>query len=165
MTLGEVPTESIFAEETTAVNSLPQHLGQALCGPNQHHWKEVCMAELAQMERWDVWEVVNKEKGMKTIGHQWVFDMKRQDDGSVKKFKAHLVARGNRQPPGIDCTETYAPMASLMFLCLILTKACLRKWPVDLFDVSGAYLYSPIKAVVLLDPLTSFLPDLEGKVL
>ncbi|MBW0485569.1 hypothetical protein O181_025284 [Austropuccinia psidii MF-1] len=46
MTLGEVPTKSIFAEEKTEINSLPlakdiaipQHLGQALRGPNQHHW-------------------------------------------------------------------------------------------------------------------------------
>ncbi|MBW0485567.1 hypothetical protein O181_025282 [Austropuccinia psidii MF-1] len=79
------------------------------------------------MERRDVWEVVNKQKGMKTIGHQWVFDMKRQDDASVEKLKARLVARGNRQPPGIDCTETYAPMDSLMLLRLILTTACPRK--------------------------------------
>ncbi|MBW0515497.1 hypothetical protein O181_055212 [Austropuccinia psidii MF-1] len=59
MTIGEVLTKSIFAEEAPAINSLPlakdivipQHLGQALHGPNQHHWKELCMAELAQMER------------------------------------------------------------------------------------------------------------------
>ncbi|MBW0578591.1 hypothetical protein O181_118306, partial [Austropuccinia psidii MF-1] len=86
-------------------------------------------------------------------------------NGSAKKFKACLVARGNCQQLSIDCTETYAPTASLRSLHLILTTACLRKWPIALFDVSGAYLYSPIKEVVLLDPPTSFLPDLEGKVL
>ncbi|MBW0527760.1 hypothetical protein O181_067475 [Austropuccinia psidii MF-1] len=93
-------------------------------GPNQHHWRDACMAELDQMKRRDVWEVVGKEKGMKTIGHQWVFDVKRRDDGSVEKFKARLVARGDRQRPGIDCIETYAPTASLMSLCLILATAC-----------------------------------------
>ncbi|MBW0539436.1 hypothetical protein O181_079151 [Austropuccinia psidii MF-1] len=91
ISLGEVPTKSIFAEEGNAINSLPlakdvkipQQRGQALRGPNQHHWKQACMAELDQMRRWDVWEAVNKENGMKTIGHQWVFDVKRQDDGSA----------------------------------------------------------------------------------
>ncbi|MBW0539435.1 hypothetical protein O181_079150 [Austropuccinia psidii MF-1] len=52
-----------------------------------------------------------------------------------------------------------------MLLCLILMTACLKKWTVASFDISGAYLYSPIKELVLLDPPTFFLPDLEGKVL
>ncbi|MBW0486341.1 hypothetical protein O181_026056 [Austropuccinia psidii MF-1] len=42
---------------------------------------------------------------------------------------------------------------------------CLNHWQVALFDISGAYLYSPLEETVLLVPPTVFLPHLQGKVL
>ncbi|MBW0470917.1 hypothetical protein O181_010632 [Austropuccinia psidii MF-1] len=56
-------------------------------------------------------------------------------------------------------------MASLRLLRLILETPCLKKWPVTSFNVSSVYLYSPIKELVLLNPPTCFLPNLEAKVL
>ncbi|MBW0498256.1 hypothetical protein O181_037971 [Austropuccinia psidii MF-1] len=78
MSLGEVPTERYFEEENWAIASLPlvkdvkipNHLGQALSGPNRDHWRTACLAELDQMVKRDVWSVVAKEPGMKTIGHR-----------------------------------------------------------------------------------------------
>ncbi|MBW0545394.1 hypothetical protein O181_085109 [Austropuccinia psidii MF-1] len=111
----------------------------------------------------DVWEAVEKKPGMKTIGHRWVFDIKRNVDGSVDCFKARLIARGDRQRPGVDCAKTYAPTASLMLLHLLLATAALRGWRVASFDVSGAYLYSPNEETVLIEPPVDFLPELRGK--
>ncbi|MBW0501223.1 hypothetical protein O181_040938 [Austropuccinia psidii MF-1] len=85
--------------------------GKALSGAYQENWRAACQAELDQMATWDVWEVLPKLPGMKTIGHCWVFDLKRNLDGTVEKFKARLVARGDRQRPGIDCAEMSAPTA------------------------------------------------------
>ncbi|MBW0478107.1 hypothetical protein O181_017822 [Austropuccinia psidii MF-1] len=107
----------------------------------------------------DVWEEVPKTDEMKTIGHRWVFDIKQNADRSVEKFKARLVARGDRQRPGVDCTKTYAPTASLMSLRLVLVYAAVLRWPLASFDVSGAYLYSPVKETVFIEP------HLKGKAL
>ncbi|MBW0485951.1 hypothetical protein O181_025666 [Austropuccinia psidii MF-1] len=109
--------------------------------------------------------VVAKEPGMKTIGHQWVFDLKTNPDSSIAKFKARLVARGDKQCPGVDCAEAYAPTVSLMSLHLMLATAVLNCWQVASFDVSGAYLYSPVEECVLVEPPTYFMPELRGKVL
>ncbi|MBW0487016.1 hypothetical protein O181_026731 [Austropuccinia psidii MF-1] len=124
MALGEVRTEKYLADENKGIFSLPlakdiailYHLGQALAGSHKGHWITACLAELDQMKQRDVWEVVNKTPGMKTIGHQWVFYIKRSIDGTVKKFKSQMVARGDRQCPGVDCMETYSPTALLMSL-------------------------------------------------
>ncbi|MBW0492025.1 hypothetical protein O181_031740 [Austropuccinia psidii MF-1] len=113
----------------------------------------------------DVWEAVDKEKTVKTIGHRWVFDIKRHADGLIEKFKARRVARGDRQQPGMDCTKTYAPTASLMSLRLILAHAMCSGWTLLSFNVSGAYLYSPVKEIVFLEPPTYFCPELKGKAL
>ncbi|MBW0462101.1 hypothetical protein O181_001816 [Austropuccinia psidii MF-1] len=101
---------------------------------------------------------------MKTIGHHWVFDTKLDEAGNIEKFKVRLVAHGNRQFPGIDCMEMYSPTASLMSLRLLLVTACLQRWKVCSFDVSSAYLYSPVEETVLMEPPTHFLPSLKGKV-
>ncbi|MBW0536475.1 hypothetical protein O181_076190 [Austropuccinia psidii MF-1] len=173
MVLGEVPTEQYFDEENCAVSSLPlvedvkipSHLGQALNGPHNNQWQTACMTELNQMAARDVWDIVVKEPGMKTIGHWWVFDLKINADGSIERFKARLVAHGDKQHPGIDSAETHAPTASLMSLCLILATAVLNGCQVASFYVSGTYLYSPVDECVLVEPPTLILPELCGKVL
>ncbi|MBW0495641.1 hypothetical protein O181_035356 [Austropuccinia psidii MF-1] len=173
MLLSKVPTEQYFEEENRAIASLPlvkdmkipNHLGQALSGPHRDHWRTACLTELAQMAKRDMCDVMVKEPGMKTIGHQWVFDLKTNTNGSIVKFKARLVAHGDKQHPGVDCTETYAPTASLMSLCLMLATTVLNSWQVASFDMSGAYLYSPIDKCVLVEPPTYFMPELRSKVL
>ncbi|MBW0467028.1 hypothetical protein O181_006743 [Austropuccinia psidii MF-1] len=100
--LGQVPTEKYFEDENTAIDTLPatkditipKHLGQAFSGPLSQEWRKTCEAKLEQMALRDVWEAVNKDSAMKTIKHCWVFDVKRHADGTVKKFKACLVAWG-----------------------------------------------------------------------
>ncbi|MBW0513894.1 hypothetical protein O181_053609, partial [Austropuccinia psidii MF-1] len=145
--------------------TIPDHLGQALSRRYQDHWRAVCKRELNQMLARDVWEEVSKTGEMKTIGHRWVFDIKQQANVGVEKFKAWLVARGYQQQPGIDCTETYAPTASLMSLRLTLTYAVCCLWPMASFDVSGAYLYSPVEETVFVEPPLQFWPHLKGKAL
>ncbi|MBW0537564.1 hypothetical protein O181_077279 [Austropuccinia psidii MF-1] len=102
---------------------------------------------------------------MKTIGHRWVFDLKSNTDGSIKKLKVWLVAHGDREHPGVDCAETYALTASLMSLRLVLATAVLKGWQVASFDVSGAYLNSPVDKCVLVEPPIIFMPELRRKAL
>ncbi|MBW0488631.1 hypothetical protein O181_028346 [Austropuccinia psidii MF-1] len=157
MTLGKVPTERYFEEENWAIGSLPLlkdikiqfHLGEALKGPHRDNWRKACEAGLAQMGARDVWDVVQKVPGMKTIGHRWVFDLKSNVDCSIEKLKAWLVARGDKQCPGVDCAKMYALTASLMFLHLVLATAVLKAWQVASFDMSGPYLYSQLTALSL----------------
>ncbi|MBW0530001.1 hypothetical protein O181_069716 [Austropuccinia psidii MF-1] len=52
-----------------------------------------------------------------------------------------------------------------MSLRLLLATTCLQHWKVCSFDVSGAYLYSPVEENVLMEPPTHFIPSLKGKVL
>ncbi|MBW0541636.1 hypothetical protein O181_081351 [Austropuccinia psidii MF-1] len=113
----------------------------------------------------DVWEVVEKDRTVKTIRHCWVFNIKHHANGTIEKFKACFVATGDCQRPGVDCTKTYAPTTSLMSLHLVLAHAICNNWALSSFDVSGAYLYSPVKETVFIEPLTYFCLQLKGKAL
>ena len=58
------------------------------------------------------------------IGTKWVFRNKMNEDGQVIKNKARLVCKGYAQIEGIDFEETFAPVARMESIIMILAYAC-----------------------------------------
>lgn len=61
--------------------------------------------------------------GMELVDYKWVFTVKYKTDGTVKLYKARLVAKGFNQTYGIDYTETFAPIAKLNIVWVLLSLA------------------------------------------
>jgi hypothetical protein len=77
-------------------------------------WVNAMHAESHNFKRNQVWTFVEKPKNdQNIIGTKWVFQNKQDEDGQVVRNKARLVAQGYTQVEGIDCGETYAPVARL----------------------------------------------------
>ena len=47
------------------------------------------------------------------VGSKWVFHAKKDATGNVICYKAHLVAQGFSQVPGVDYFDMFAPVAKL----------------------------------------------------
>ena len=62
------------------------------------------------------------------IGFHWVFKLKRNLDGSVARYKAQLVAKGNHQMLGIDFDETFSPVVKLATVRLMLSIVVQQQW-------------------------------------
>ena len=50
--------------------------------------------EMDSMAKNQVWELVDLSPRCKTIGKKWVLKIKHKVDGSIEKYKAHLMAKG-----------------------------------------------------------------------
>ncbi|GJX69005.1 retrovirus-related pol polyprotein from transposon TNT 1-94 [Tanacetum coccineum] len=88
----------------------------------------------------DVWELVPQPRNMKIIGTKWVFRNKLDENGIVSRNKARLVAQGYNQQEGIDYDETYAPVARLESIRILLAYACALDFKLFQMDVKSAFL-------------------------
>ena len=95
------------------------------------------MKSLADAHTWDV---VERPKGTNIVSCKWVFKIKKNAAGEIDKYKAWLVACGFTQQYSVDYNETYAPVARLASLRLILAIAAHHNWDIDMFDFHSAFL-------------------------
>ena len=63
------------------------------------------------------------------MGCKWVYIMKYRYDGSLDWYKARLVAEGYTQVYGVDCLDTFAPVARLNAVRVLLSLAANLGWP------------------------------------
>jgi Reverse transcriptase (RNA-dependent DNA polymerase) len=115
----------------------PKNFKDANVDPN---WICAMQDELAQFERNRVWELVPKPNDRMIIGTKWVFRNKKDEDGNVIRNKARLVAQGYKQQEGIDFEETFAPVARLESIRMLLAYASNKNFKLFQMDVKSAFL-------------------------
>lgn len=74
--------------------------------------------------------------------------MKYNADGSVNRYKARLVAKGFTQSYGVDYEETFAPVAKLNSVRVILSLAANLDWPLHQLDIKNAFLNGDLEEEV-----------------
>jgi len=104
------------------------------------HWIIAMQEELNQFERNKVWELVDKPNNHSVIGIKWVFRNKLDKHGIVIRNKARLVAKGYNQEEGIDYEETYAPVAILEAIRMLLSFASIMDFKLYQMDVKSGFL-------------------------
>ncbi|GJW83981.1 retrovirus-related pol polyprotein from transposon TNT 1-94, partial [Tanacetum coccineum] len=62
-----------------------------------HAWIEAMQEELHQFDRLRVWELIDKPFKKTVIGSKWLWKNKKDEDNTIIRNKAQLVAKGYRQ--------------------------------------------------------------------
>ncbi|RVX18212.1 Retrovirus-related Pol polyprotein from transposon RE1 [Vitis vinifera] len=93
---------------------------------------------------------MNLPRGKKPVGCKWIFTVKYKADDTVERYKARLVAKGFTQTYGIDYTETFAPVAKLNTIRVLLSLAANLDWPLHQFDIKNAFLNGELEEEVFM---------------
>nr|GEV09375.1 hypothetical protein [Tanacetum cinerariifolium] len=97
-----------------------------------------------EFERNKVWTLVPKPYGKTIIGTKWIWKNKMDENGIVIKNKERLVAKGYNQHEGIDYEETFAPVARLKAIRIILAYTADIGFMVYQMDVKSSFLNGKI---------------------
>jgi hypothetical protein len=84
--------------------------------------------ELNQFKRSEVWDLVPRPEGVNVIGTKWIFKNKSDEHGTVTRNKARTVAQGYTRIEGLDFDETFAPVARLESIRLLLSVSWILKF-------------------------------------
>ena len=108
-------------------------------------WVEVMHDELLQSQRNDVWTLVLRQEGKHIIGTKWIFRNKTDEEGNVICNKDRLVAQGYSQMEEVDYDKTFAPVAHMESIRILLALACQLKFNLYQMDVKTTFLNGLLK--------------------
>jgi hypothetical protein len=111
--------------------------------------------ELNNFTRNEVWHLVPRPN-QNVVCTKWVFRNKQDEHGVVTRNKARLVAKGYSQVEGLDFYETYAPVARLESICILLAYATYHGFKLYQMDVKSVFLNGPIKEEVYVEQPSGF---------
>jgi hypothetical protein len=121
-----------FCEHYSFVSSIePYKIDDALRDPD---WVVAMQEELNNFTRNEVWHLVPCPN-QNVVGTKWVFRNKQDEHGVVTRNKVRLVAKGYSQVEGLDFDETYAHVARLESIRILLAYATYHGFKLYQMDV------------------------------
>ena len=129
------------------------------------HWKGTIDEEMRALLHNHTWDIVNLPHGKKPVSCRWVYTLKCKSNGSLDRYKARLVARGYTQTFGVDYQETFAPVAKINTIRILISIAVDLDWPLNQYDIKNVFLHGDLKEEIYMDILSGFGGSMyEGKV-
>ena len=142
-----LPTHKTFLSSLNTTTT-PTSLSEVL---SDKKWKQAIDAEMEVLEKNNTWDVVALPNGKKPVGCKWVYTIKYKADGSIERYKARLVAKGFTQTYGVDYMETFALVAKMNTVRMILSLAANYDWNLQQFDVKNAFLHEEIEEEIYME--------------
>jgi len=100
----------------------------------------------------DVWDLVEPTEDHRVIGYRWVFKRKMNADGSIERYKAHLMAQGFSQQKGLDYNETFSPVMRFEYLRSLFAIAVQKGLNLHQLDATAAFLNGELQDLYMEKP-------------
>ena len=112
--------------------------------PNKEQWYKSVESELQSLKKNKTWILVERPPNKNIVGCRYTFRVKRNENGEVTRLKARLVAQGFSQKQGVDFTETFAPVAKMISLRILLSIAVNYNMEIEQADAVSAFLQADL---------------------
>lgn len=143
----------------------PKTFSEAMASRDVHFWKEAIQDEIDSIMHNNTWVLADLPPGCKALGCKWILKRKMKVDGTIDKYKARLVIQGFRQKEGIDFFDTYAPVARISTIRLLLALAAIHNLVIHQMDVKTAFLNGELdEEIYMKQPEGFVMPGHENKV-
>ena len=107
--------------------------------------------------------MVPRPKDTHVIGIKWIFKNKIDEDGEVVRNKSRLVAQGCTQVEGVDFDESFALIARLESIWILLSILCIMKFKLYQIDVKNAFLNGVLNEEVFVEqPIRTYVFHMLG---
>ncbi|KAL0641361.1 hypothetical protein Bca4012_102705 [Brassica carinata] len=108
-------------------------------------WRDSVNDEADAMIRNDTWYESELPKGKRAVSSRWIFTIKYLPNGQIDRRKTRLVARGFTHTYGEDYIDTFAPVAKLHTIRIVLSIATNLEWDLWQMDVKNAFLQGELE--------------------
>jgi Reverse transcriptase (RNA-dependent DNA polymerase) len=121
--------------------------------------------ELQALKKNNTWELVTLLAGKRAVRCKLVYTVKQTAEGKVERYKVRLVVKGYSQTYGIDYDETFAPVAKMGIVRMLVSCAANFNWPLHQLDIKNVFLHGDLKEEVYMEIPSGFAtPQSAGKV-
>ncbi|GJW40938.1 zinc finger, CCHC-type containing protein [Tanacetum coccineum] len=124
--------------------------------------KKVINDEMDSIMGNNTWVLDDLPPGCKPLGCKWIFKRKLKVDRTIEKFKARL--QGFKQKLEIDYFDTYAPVARISTIRLLIAMASIHNLIIHQMDVKTIFLNGDLDEKVYMNqPQGLIMPGNENK--
>ena len=123
-------------------------------------WRDSTTKEFKDMMTRKVWRIIKRklvQKNCRLVNSKWVLHKKK--DG---KFRPRIVAKGFMEIPGVDFSETFAPVVNdetfriILILFLIYSTESEKLWMAEIWDIVSAFLYGDLDEEIYMEAPDGF---------
>ena len=140
----------------------PTTLKEAMRHPkHSKKWENSTQEEFDSLIKNKTWKLVPRPKDQNVIGSKWAFKHKKDALGKIARFKSRVVAKGYTQVYGVDYLDTFAPVAKLASLRIILAIAAVEDLEIHQMDVVAAFLAEELEELIYMEQPEGFVQGTE----
>ncbi|KAH9678972.1 retrovirus-related pol polyprotein from transposon RE1 [Citrus sinensis] len=114
-------------------------------------WQKAVHDEVTVLEKNRTWLIIDLPTRKRLVGCKWIFTTKHKVDESIERLKARLVAKGFTQSYGIDYQETFASVAKLNTIQVLLSLIANFNWSLHQLDIKNAFLNGDLEEEVYME--------------
>ena len=133
----------------------------------QVKWREAMKVELNELEARNTFTSTSRKSaaGEEIVGNMWCLQRKRLPDGTILRYKARLVVRGDQQKTELSQNQTFAPVIEWSTVQLLLVLLLQQDLPTCSIDFKNSFVQSDLPAPIYVEYPPGYGAGREGEVL